>query len=125
MALFVLILMVLFAPLLITRAGALVIAAASGLALHAAGMPAMTAIGAGLVLYIGADAVLNTLADRGGAAGCASVMFAMLSGAAALGAFMFLLGNQGGEHTEVAVLLGAGGALTGGLLAYRHYRVFA
>ena len=55
----------------------------------------------------------------------AVVMFATLSGAVALGGFMFLFGNQGGEHTELAVLLGAGGALTGGLLAYRHYRVFA
>lgn len=124
MALFVSILVVLFAPLLITRAGALGIAVASGAALHAAGMPTMTAIGAGLVLYVGADAVLNTLAERGGAAARAGVMFATLSGAAAFGAFMFLFGNQGGEHTELAVLLSAGGALTGGLLAYRHYRVF-
>jgi hypothetical protein len=125
MALLVLILVVLFAPLLITRAGPLAVAIASGAALHAAGLPAMTAIGAGLVLYVGADAVLYTLAERGGAAGRAGVMFATLCGAAALGGFTFLFGNQGGEHTELAVLLGAGGALTGGLLAYRHYRVFA
>jgi hypothetical protein len=125
MALFVLILVVLIAPLLVTRAGALAVAVASGAALHADGMPAMTAIGAGLVLYVGADAVLNTLAERGGAAGRAGVLFATLSGAAALGGFMFLFGNQGGQHTELAVMLGAGGALTGGLLAYRHYRFFA
>lgn len=125
MALLVLILVVLFSPLLITRAGALAVAVASGAALHAAGMPVMTAVGAGLVLYVGADAALNTLAESGGAAGRVGVMFATLSGAAALGGFMFLFGNQGGEHTELAVLLGAGGAFTGGLLAYRHYRVFA
>jgi hypothetical protein len=125
MALFVLILVLLFAPLLVTRAGALVAAIAGGCALHAAGMPAMTAIGAGLVLYVGADAVLNTLAERGGAANRVGMMFATLTGAAALGGFMFLFGNQGGEQTERAMLLGAGGALTGRLLANGHYRVFA
>lgn len=125
MALFVLILVVLFAPLLITRAGAMVTAAASGIALHAAGIPAMTTIGVGLVLYVGADAALSALAERGGAAGRAGVMFATLSGAVALGGVMFLVGNQNGEHTELALLLGVSGALTGGLLAYRHYQVFA
>ncbi len=125
MALFVLILVVLFSPLRINRAGALVIAVASGAALHVAGIPTMMATGAGLVLYVGADAVLNILAERGGVAARAGVIFATLSGAVALGGFMFLFGNQDGDHTELVAMLGCVGAFTGGLLAYRHYRTFA
>jgi hypothetical protein len=123
MGLFLIIIALVLAPIFVTRAGALLIAIAAGWAAYLAAAPLFAAIGIWLVTYVGADLVLRSLAERGDWVGRSGLGFTILCGTGVLGGLAFLVGNDGGERTGLALLFGLIGATTGGLLAYRHYRV--